>query len=129
MTGAKIRSGESGGVTRAGTAAALGGSLLAPLGWTLFASWQGVWPAVFAVATAGFAGSLLDSVLGASVQFRGRVPGTDRIVEETHIDGVATERVRGMQFIDNDTVNLLSGLAAGALAVALWNLGFGGAIQ
>ena len=126
LTGVKVQPGESGGMTAAGTLAGLAGALLAPLGWMVFSGLPVA--ALLSLGAAGFGGSLIDSFLGATVQYRGRVQGSATVVESPTVDGIATERVRGIRMVDNDAVNLLSGVAAAAVAVALWNLGFGGAL-
>jgi uncharacterized membrane protein len=115
--GRPLRRGESGGVTGAGLLASAGGAFLAP------AAFAAVVPTPLSVvglaAAAGFAGALLDSLLGGTLQYRGKDPGTGATVEATHVRGARTERVSGLRALDNDAVNLVAGLAAGLLAVAL----------
>ena len=65
------------------------------------------------IASSGFLGALLDSFLGATIQVKYR----DK-------DGALTEedtgnRARGIPFIDNDAVNLISGLFSLSLGAAL----------
>ena len=65
------------------------------------------------ITSSGFLGALLDSFLGATIQVKYR--------DE---DGALTEeatgdRVRGIPFIDNDAVNLISGLFSLSLGAAL----------
>ena len=75
-----------------------------------------------AVAFAGIAGSLIDSLLGASVQLQVRCPTCNEITERTvHRCGTPTEYSRGLRFLTNDTVNLfaiIAGAAIGALILA-----------
>ena len=112
-----VRRGESGGVTLAGLLASLGGAALAPATFALVtaAPWEGAG----LLAAAGVAGGLLDSVLGGTLQFRGRHPDSGEVVEQPFVNGAPTEAVRGWRWLDNDAVNLLTGLAAAVIAVLL----------
>lgn len=114
--GRPLDTGTSGGVTRAGLAASLLGAMLSPLAFGCVAGLDLTTQAW--LATAGVAGALLDSLLGATLQFRGRAPD-GRVLEQRALDGVALARVRGWRVLDNDAVNLASGLAAGLLGWAL----------
>jgi len=119
LGGRTLAPGESGGVTRAGLLASLGGAALAP---AAYAAFTGASARLTALLTAaGFVGALLDSALGATLQFRGR-DTSGRVSERTHAEGRALERVSGWRWLDNDAVNLVSGLAAGLLALALVHL-------
>lgn len=117
LTGRALPRGESGGVTGAGLLGALFGACLAPGAFALAAGapLHGL-PAL--AAAAGLAGSLVDSLLGAHAQYRGRHPTSGEVVEERHVAGQATQPVRGLTWLDNDGVNLASGLIAALLAVA-----------
>ena len=87
--------GASGAVTLLGLAAAAAGSLVVTAaGWLV---WR-LSPAEFvAVAWAGFLGSFVDSLLGASVQALYRNPATGEFTERTVVDGVKTVKVRGLR--------------------------------
>lgn len=77
---------------------------------------------LLAVSASGFLGSLFDSLLGATVQVHYRKEdGT--LTEKGMDNGKALERARGIPFIDNDIVNLLSGLFSAAMfmsIIVLW---------
>lgn len=108
--------GESGAVTVAGLLATLPGAALAPLAYGLVA---GFGPLLWAAGAAGVAGALLDSVLGSTLQFRGRDPATGRLTEARRLaDGRRPARVAGLGWLGNDEVNLVSGLFAALLCVA-----------
>jgi uncharacterized membrane protein len=128
LSGRPLPAGESGGITSAGLVASLLGSLLAPGACFLVDRPPDVPGKILAAlvglyACAGFGAAILDSVLGATVQYRGRDPG-GRVVEARRVGGQATEHVSGWWWLDNDAVNLLAGLAGGLLAVALISLWF-----
>ena len=145
-TGKIVDSGTSGGVSWAGTAAAAAGAFLIALLAVLF--WQGRvaslpanvpgwlsnalganaptlaplsalgWLAV--ITLAGLLGSLLDSLLGATVQAIYRCPSCGKETERhpLHTCGAQTNLVRGLTWMDNDWVNTLCTLAGGLLAAA-----------
>ncbi len=115
-----VKRGESGGVTNLGQLASAGGALLAP---TAYAVTTGAsFAYVGAIATAGVIGCLLDSVLGSLVQYRGVDPETGEVVEVHRFEGRRTKHHSGLGWMTNDAVNLISGLAAGAFAVAFAGL-------
>jgi len=124
-----VEAGTSGGVTRQGTLSALAGSGFIAVCTFLFiqgasflttGSWLlSDWFVLPVVTLAGFGGSLLDSVLGATVQ---RIYICQECRKETerrqHRDGHTTVPLRGWPWLNNDMVNLLSSVAA-SLAAAL----------
>lgn len=102
--------GVSGGVTVAGTLGALGGALFIPL--VVVQLWP-LNPAEFLVAAwAGFLGSGIDSILGASLQVQYRDPATGALTERTVVEGRPAVRVHGLPWINNDMVNFLASLGA-----------------
>jgi uncharacterized protein (TIGR00297 family) len=137
-TGRPVAPGTSGGVTWQGTGAGLVGALLIGLVAALLGPVVGMvgiggqgWkagPALMTLAlgaTAGLAGSLFDSLLGATVQ---GIYACDVCAKETearvHRCGQPTRWVRGWSWLDNDLVNLIaSGIGAGVAAGLLWALG------
>lgn len=134
-TGRRVAPGTSGGVTAAGTLAALAGACFigivgallrptAPLlpGWSLWPPALGVisapmWIGVAAIA--GLGGALLDSVLGATVQASYHCDACGKETERrVHSCGRETVLIRGWPWMDNDAVNFLAsacGVAVGAL--------------
>ncbi len=134
-TGKVVVPGTSGGVTRLGIWASLGGalligavatalvqvaSLLSGSGWSLRAI---LYPLLAIVG--GLAGSLFDSLLGATVQ---GIYYCDRCAKETessiHRCGQTARPLRGWGWLNNDEVNFLASLvgalAAASLAWILW---------
>jgi uncharacterized protein (TIGR00297 family) len=104
----RVEPGTSGGVTVPGLWGSLGGAAVVGLA---SGSRRGLWLAVFT----GVFGSLLDSVLGATVQalYRCRVCGA--LSESEKHCGLAGVRVRGCEGVNNDVVNGVSTTASAAL--------------
>lgn len=109
--GRPVPAGTSGGVTRLGNVAAVGGAVfiaaLAGAGVTAGAAPGELWIVVLGVAGGGLAGALADSVLGATVQAGYRCPTCGEPTERrVHGCGAVTLLVRGYRPIDNDLVNV-----------------------
>jgi uncharacterized protein (TIGR00297 family) len=121
-TGQVVEVGTSGGLSLLGTAVSfLGGlviglvaGLITPFSWWLLA---------LVGAVSGLLGSLVDSLLGATVQriyySEVRRKETEKKLEK---DGTPNRPLRGWAWMNNDVVNLLSSLAGGATAVVLGGL-------
>jgi uncharacterized protein (TIGR00297 family) len=112
-TGRAVPPGTSGGITVAGTLAAIcGAAFVAALAWALR------WPAAGAVLLGGLAGSTADSVLGATIQARRWCErcgaGTERAV---HACGSPTRPAGGLRRLDNDGVNLASAFVGALVAL------------
>jgi len=109
--------GMSGGVTLAGSIAAIAGAAVIALIALALA-----WPAraVFGAFVGGVGGSTLDSLLGATLQLRRRCDRCDCETERTlHDCGATTSRAGGIAWLGNDAVNLICGAAGGLLALAI----------
>ncbi|HHQ47562.1 MAG TPA: DUF92 domain-containing protein [Acidobacteria bacterium] len=138
-TGRPVPRGTSGGVSLTGTlASAAGGLLIGAAALLLIAAarllgapvavaglpWPRLVPSVLLAATlGGLAGSLFDSLLGATVQAiyysESRHKETERAVDP---DGTPNRSVRGLRWMNNDWVNFLASAAGALAAAAVWHL-------
>ena len=122
LTGKRVPKGFSGGISLPGT---LGGLLGAAI-IVFIAGWLGVvaWdvPLISMIIMAGFLGSVVDSILGASVQakFKCEVCGT--ATERTSHCHEETAHVSGFLWLDNDWVNVAGSLSGGLLFILLYLL-------
>jgi uncharacterized protein (TIGR00297 family) len=118
----KVPSGTSGGITAAGVAASVAGGLfIGATGWLLL-SIEGIRPEggvrlLLICAVAGLIGSLADSWIGAAWQTMYRCEACGREVERKEHCGKPTVRSRGVSWMGNDAVNVISSLVGGSAAV------------
>jgi uncharacterized protein (TIGR00297 family) len=121
-SGQMVAPGTSGGVTLLGTSAALAGAasvglVAETLGAGKTTALRGRLPLLGLIG--GMAGTLADSVLGATVQAMYWCPRCQKETErQVHGCGQETEHLRGLRWLDNDGVNFVS-TAAGAVVAAL----------
>ena len=117
----RVEKGTSGAVSSVGTLAALAGAgsigvlaaLLSPDG----TNWNYFW----SVTLAGLIGSLIDSLLGATVQGMYYCPACQKETERVpnHSCGAITTQTRGWKWLNNDWVNAFCS-GAGSLALLLY---------
>ncbi len=101
----RVEMGTSGGITPIGTLASLLGAILVALVGFVFRG--GPTSILIGVTLAGFAGSLVDSILGATIQAVYYCPACRKETEHhpTHLCGTETTLIRGFPWLNNDWVN------------------------
>ena len=114
----QAQAGISGGVSLAGTIAALMGSAAIGLLWLVSSRCSGA-KAVLA-AIVGFVGCMFDSVLGSIFQVRYRCSCCGKVTERDEHCGAACLKEKGIAWMNNDAVNLLSNIFAFILALAVY---------
>ncbi len=115
--------GTSGGISLLGTASALAGAVFIGAFAALFASiarMPAPWAYFVVGAIGGLAGSLVDSLLGATAQGIYYCPACEKETERrVHRCGTATQPLRGWPPLTNDWVNFLASVAGSGVAALL----------
>jgi len=137
-TGKVVEPGASGGVSRLGTLATLGGGFVMGFAAALFivvdALFGGSGPALtgsdryalvialpFIAALSGAAGSFCDSLLGATVQAMYYAPARQKETEKViDPDGIPNRHIRGWRWLNNDWVNFISSIAGASVGALVW---------
>ncbi|HKI54170.1 MAG TPA: DUF92 domain-containing protein [Anaerolineales bacterium] len=105
----RVEKGTSGGVSLFGTLASLLGASAIALPATVFGN---DWSLLILITLAGLAGSLFDSLLGATVQAMYYCPTDKKETEKypLHTCGTQTVHIRGWTWLNNDWVNFACGV-------------------
>ena len=114
--------GTNGGISLLGTGAGVAGGIfmgvvywLAGITSTGWARSDMTWAAALAAgALLGLVGTLLDSLLGATLQHSSFVGGIGQVASRPHSDG---QHITGADVLSNDAVNFLAVNATAALAL------------
>lgn len=116
--GRSVPPGTNGGMTLAGSVAALAGALIVAATGAAVAASPRLLPLGILI---GFSGMVVDSLLGATVQGRFRCPACRQPSERrVHRCGAATLPAGGLRWLDNDLVNFLATAVAAGAALAAW---------
>ena len=117
-SGRRVVPGTNGGVSPVGSAGALVGGAIVSITAAAVAGLAWLAPAGTLI---GFAGMLLDSLVGGTVQGRFHCPSCDQPSEwRMHRCGSATRRTGGVAWLNNDAVNAIATLGAAGLAWIVW---------
>ena len=118
----KVSKGLSGGVTISGI---LGG-LLASIGFSIFAfillNGYGSSKLVLSLFFSGISSSILDSILGSTLQGKYRCIKCGELVESHMHCNSPTVRTSGFEWMNNHTVNFFTSLFGGLLTVLMFEL-------
>lgn len=126
-TGRPVPPGTSGGISLVGTVASAAGALLIGVVLTALLFLERLeaappWWVIPAALVGGLAGSLIDSLLGATVQAIYAYPDGRETERRVARDGRPTTYLRGWPWLTNDLVNLLSSVAGAMIAVVVAGL-------
>ncbi|MFC0558101.1 DUF92 domain-containing protein [Halalkalibacter alkalisediminis] len=115
----RVEVGTSGAMTILGSGSAFAGSLLIAIASIYF--WWGEMDSkmllLFALTVAGFVGHFVDSLLGAIFQVLYRCSSCQIETESKKHCGVATIRIKGVSWINNDVVNLVCTFGGAILGI------------
>ncbi|RIW31057.1 DUF92 domain-containing protein [Bacillus salacetis] len=113
-----VERGTSGAVSFLGLIASLGGAAI--IGW--ISSWvfhELDWQSVLLIISAGFFGSLIDTLLGAFIQMEYKCIKCDITTEASSHCGVKCKKEKGAYLVNNEFVNFAASLLAGSAAAIL----------
>lgn len=124
-TGRSVTAGTSGAISPLGTSGTILGAIALALLAAVLApeSIEHSLTLILAIAIGGLAGSLIDSVLGATIQLQLFCPDCYEITEsQVHRCGAPAVYLRGAESLTNDAVNIISILAGAVIGWIIWAL-------
>lgn len=113
-----VLKGSSGGVSYQGLFASFLGSALIAIFFSVFYGIRfgfvrtTIIDHLLIITLGGYLGSIIDSYLGIAVQAKYQGINSGTIYEVKQVPQESTKKISGLNFIDNDMVNLMSGLLA-----------------
>lgn len=118
VSGKRVEKGLSGGISLLGCAASMLASVLYAIFY--YSTFNANLSGALLVASSGFAGCLIDSVLGGTIQVHYLDEKSGKLTEkEIDENGKKRRAVRGIKFFDNDIVNLTSNIFSAILALSI----------
>ena len=120
-TGEPVAPGTSGGITLLGSAAAALGALASGIVfWLLQRCQKSLLSLPLIALVSGLGGSMVDSILGATVQAMYYCPVCEKETERRiHNCGTRTRPLRGVSWLNNDVVNFIATLFGALLAMIM----------
>ena len=123
----QVKPGTSGGVTLLGFMGALFGSFVIVYFGSLvtkrYDSLSRTVPFIMLIVVAGLIGSIVDSIIGATVQSQYQCPVCGKITEKKiHCQNRATTLISGFRLVDNDVVNGICGLSGGLVTWLMYKI-------
>jgi len=106
----KVEPGTSGGTTWLGSVGAIAGAFfIALIAFLVFENgmFSNITNIIF-ITSAAFISQIIDSILGSALQARFKCECGAETEVPNHCDGKFTHQIKGLHFINNDAVNLLS---------------------